>query len=79
MIRAVRQSAAPSVEQHHGIGTCGYLRSEIGGDGACQFVEQQVRVFGRFEYEALDARKLTAALAFNHIGRQRPRAAGETD
>ncbi|OIQ72645.1 hypothetical protein GALL_457280 [mine drainage metagenome] len=75
----MRQRAAPGVENHHGLGAGFDLRVEVqdhGLRGHFQHVMQQVGTgIGHF----LDGQKIGAALAFDHVGGQRPWAAGEAD
>ena len=75
----VTERAAPGIKNHHRLRAGGNLCIQVGGDGVGQYVHQMVRGFRLFKQQRLGAGEGFAAATFNHVGGQRPRAAGKTD
>ncbi len=74
-----RQHAAPGVEQHDGVGAGCDLLAQIGDNGiGIEGDEPREQIRTRIGHSP-HARKVGAAAAFDHVARERERAARESD
>ena len=73
------QRAAPGIKNHHRLRARFDLRIQIQRDAFRQLIEQRMQGLRFGVHHLFDHRKRFAAAAFNHIGRQRPRAAGKAN
>jgi hypothetical protein len=78
-IGAVGQHAAPAVEQHHYLRARRDLRVQVRRHGAREPIQECVQEFRCRVEHALGDLEITAGAALDHVGRERPRAAGEAD
>ncbi|KPW18756.1 Uncharacterized protein ALO90_05439 [Pseudomonas amygdali pv. aesculi] len=79
LIRRRRQATAPAVEDLHGLGTGQNLTVQIRRYRLRQLVEQQVHGLRVVVEHGLGFAEVLRGAAFDHIGRQGPRAAGKAD
>ena len=76
----VRQRTAPRVEQHHGLCAAFDLRVQDKRSPPCALSSSmRCSRSGRAVQHAFDLDEILAAAAFDHVARQRERAAGESD
>ena len=74
-----REFADPGIEQLHGCGSRGDLRSQITGRGARDPFEQVAEQFRVGVQHGFRGGKAVLAVAFDHVARQRPRRCREAE
>ena len=71
--------ASPGIEDHDGLGAGGNLGVQIGDHGVGGHIQHPVHQVGAVIHHRLDFAEMLRALAFHHVGRQRPGAAGKAN
>ena len=74
-----RQAATPGIEDLHRLGAGQDLAVEVAGNRLGQLVQQGVHRLRVFVEHRLGFAEVLRGAAFDHVGRQGPRASGETD
>ncbi len=73
------QHATPGIEDHNRLRTRFDLRIKVEDHAVCQFIQQRMQRVRFGIHHLFDFGECFAAAALNHIGCQRPRAAGKAD